>query len=295
MVTLGYEAWGEYGIPGRRFFVKGVDKRTHHVHTFQTGSFDIARHLYFRDYLITHPDDATAYADLKIKLAKKFSGNRKAYVENKQEHVKKLEEYVPGKGNLETMYMERYPRDIRWTGRLQKLLGDNFYVIEEGLNGRTTNIDSPIPPDRNGKTYLASCLYTHSPLDLVVLMLGGNDLKNIFHRTAEDIANGLADLIQLIQSTKYGSGMQSSPEILLIGYPQLSHDDGGRYFGDKDFYINGVARSKQFDFYFSLVAKKYQCHYFNMAPHIHMSDIDGIHLDEKAHEIFANLILIEVK
>ena|SRR3990167_9341001 len=203
--------------------------------------------------------------------------------------------YIPGKGNIETMYMERYPRDIRWTGRLQKLLGDDFYVIEEGLNGRTTNVDSPIPPDRNGKTYLASCLYTHSPLDLVILMLGGNDLKNIFHRSAKDIAKGLADLIQLIQSTKYGGDMQSSPKILLIGYPTFSNDEGGIYFGDKDLFDNGVARSKQFHTYFSEVAKKYQCHYFNMAPHVQLSDIDGIHLDEKAHEIFSDLISIEVK
>ncbi len=96
---------------------------------------------------------------------------------------------------------------------------DHFYVIEEGLNGRTTNVDFPIPPDRNGKNYLAPCLYTHSPLDLVITMLGGNDLKNIFHRTAEDIVTGAAELIQIIQSTKYGHDMQSPPEILLIGYP----------------------------------------------------------------------------
>lgn len=202
--------------------------------------------------------------------------------------------YVPGKGNLETMYMERYPRDIRWTGRLQKIVGNDFYIIEEGLNGRTTTVDSPIPPDRNGKNYLAPCLYTHSPLDLVILMLGGNDLKNIFNRSAEDIANGLADLIQIIQSTKYGANMQSPPKILLIGYPALSNDEGGKYFGDKDLLMNGVARSKQFNTYFSAVAKKYHCHYFNMAPYVHFSDIDGIHFDENGHAVFAEKIAPEI-
>lgn len=92
MAALGYEAWGEYNILGRRFFVKGIDKRTHHVHTFQTGDFHIERHIYFRDYLIAHPIDAKAYADLKIKLAKEFSNNRRAYVENKNDYVKALEE-----------------------------------------------------------------------------------------------------------------------------------------------------------------------------------------------------------
>ena len=92
MAKLGYEAWGEYGIAGRRFFVKGVDKRTHHIHTFQTNNFDITRHLYLRDYLIAHSLDAKAYADLKINLAQKFVNNRRAYLENKKEYVKALEE-----------------------------------------------------------------------------------------------------------------------------------------------------------------------------------------------------------
>lgn len=92
MAKLGYEAWGEYGIPGRRFFVKGEEKRTHHVHAFQTGSPEIARHLYFRDYLRTHPQEANEYADFKIKLAHQFANNRRAYVENKRTFVKRLEQ-----------------------------------------------------------------------------------------------------------------------------------------------------------------------------------------------------------
>ena len=91
MEKLGYEAWGEYHIPGRRFFVKGEDKRTHHVHTFQTGSAEIANHLYFRDYLKSHPDEAKEYADLKIKLAEQFSHDRRGYVQNKEDYVKALE------------------------------------------------------------------------------------------------------------------------------------------------------------------------------------------------------------
>lgn len=91
MEKLGYEAWGEYNIPGRRFFVKGKDKRTHHVHTFQVGSTEIARHLYFRDYLKSHPDEAKEYANLKIKLAQQFANDRRGYIQNKQDYVKVLE------------------------------------------------------------------------------------------------------------------------------------------------------------------------------------------------------------
>ena len=91
MIKLGYEAWGEYNIPGRRFFLKGKNKRTHHVHTFQTDSPDIARHLYFRDYLIAYPNEAKEYAHLKMKLANQFSHDRRAYVLGKEEFVKALE------------------------------------------------------------------------------------------------------------------------------------------------------------------------------------------------------------
>jgi len=92
MAELGYEAWGEYNIPGRRFFVKGKDKRTYHVHTFQADSADIARHLYFRDYLKSHPKEAKEYADFKIKLAQQFANDRRSYVLSKQDFVKTLEQ-----------------------------------------------------------------------------------------------------------------------------------------------------------------------------------------------------------
>lgn len=90
MEALGYEAWGEYQIPGRRFFVKGEEKRTHHVHTFESGHPEIEHHLIFRDYLKSHPNDAEDYVNLKIKLAHEFANNRRGYVKNKQDFVKAL-------------------------------------------------------------------------------------------------------------------------------------------------------------------------------------------------------------
>ena len=72
--------------------------------------------------------------------------------------------YIPGTGN-------RYPRQVRWTGVLQNLLGEKFHVIEEGLNGRTTVMDDPTRIAKNGLPYLRPCLDSHAPIDLVVLML----------------------------------------------------------------------------------------------------------------------------
>jgi len=93
----------------------------------------------------------------------------------------------------------RLPADQRWTGRLQALLGDRYAVIEEGLNGRTTDLDYPDRPGCNGLTYLEPCLQSHSPLDLVVLMLGSNDLKCRFGRSAGEIAAAHGRLLDAIE------------------------------------------------------------------------------------------------
>ena len=78
-------------------------------------------------------------------------------------------------------YPIRHAHDVRWTGVLARELGQEFHVIEEGQNGRTTVHEDPIVQHRNGRTYLPPCLESHKPIDLVVLMLGTNDLKAMFH------------------------------------------------------------------------------------------------------------------
>jgi lysophospholipase L1-like esterase len=81
--------------------------------------------------------------------------------------------------------------DQRWTGRLQGILGDGFEIIEEGLSGRTSDVDYDDRPGCNGRTYFVPCLQTHHPLDAVVVMRGTNDLKTCFDRAADQIADAL--------------------------------------------------------------------------------------------------------
>lgn len=91
--ALGYECRGEFGIPGRRFFAKGGDHRTHHIHIFeQSDKDDIRRHLAVRDYLRSHPDDAAEYAALKKELAEKFPYDNDGYCDGKDAFVKDLEQ-----------------------------------------------------------------------------------------------------------------------------------------------------------------------------------------------------------
>ena len=97
---------------------------------------------------------------------------------------------------------QRYTDEVRWSGVLQERLGAEFQVIVEGLPGRTTVWDDPIEPYRNGSAYLMPCLLSQAPLDVVVLLLGTNDLKQRFSATAQDIASGAGRLIGMIQQSE---------------------------------------------------------------------------------------------
>ena len=202
--------------------------------------------------------------------------------------------FVPGSPNYETFYKERYPRDVRWTGLLQHWLGDDYYVIEEGLNARTTNVDYKDFPGRNGKTYLLPCLYSHAPLDLVILCLGVNDLKVEFNRSADDIAAGLEELITIIQGTLYGADMQSAPNILLVNNTLLTNESFAGPNGELVF-AGAIEKARQLPQKLADLAEKKKCHFLDVTPHVAFSAIDGIHLDAAGNKKFAELILQEVK
>jgi len=90
--AIGYEAMGELGIPGRRYFRKGGENRTHQIHAFQYDDMqNIARHLAFRDYLRCHPDACSAYAALKSELAMRYPGDIGGYCNGKDDFIKRVE------------------------------------------------------------------------------------------------------------------------------------------------------------------------------------------------------------
>ena len=87
MRELGYTPKGEFGIPGRRYYRKGLHERTHHVHAFNAGSSDVQRHIAFRDYLIAHPLIAKEYADLKTRCADQCDNDSDRYCDCKNDFV----------------------------------------------------------------------------------------------------------------------------------------------------------------------------------------------------------------
>jgi len=92
MRRLGYEPRGEFGIPGRRYYPKGGDRRTHHVHAFTADDPHVFRHLAFRDYLRIHPESAAAYADVKRQAAAAHATDPDGYVAYKHAFVERIVE-----------------------------------------------------------------------------------------------------------------------------------------------------------------------------------------------------------
>lgn len=91
--ALGYDCHGEFGIPGRRFYSKGGDDRTHHIHIFEKNNETaVKRHLAVRDYLRSHPDTAGEYAELKKQLAARYPHDNDGYCDGKEEYMKELEQ-----------------------------------------------------------------------------------------------------------------------------------------------------------------------------------------------------------
>ena len=118
----------------------------------------------------------------------------------------------------------RYGRDIRWPAVLQKLLGNGYSVQEEGLGGRTTIYTAnPAMPFKNGMHMLEGCIKTHCPLDLIILMLGTNDLHQPKPLPEDRLCTGIITLIELIQShPEYGPQEKRVPDILLISPPFIT-------------------------------------------------------------------------
>ncbi len=168
---------------------------------------------------------------------------------------------------------------------MRQELGEGCYIIEEGLNGRTTVWDDPIEGYKNGKEYLTPCLETHKPIDLVILMLGTNDTKKRFSLSGYDIAAGIETLIKIIKQSGTGPGA-NAPNILLMAPPPL-----GKLTEYADMFEGGTVKSQEFGKHYKRVAEANGCDFLNTAQVIVSSDVDGVHFDLSEHKKLGQAIV----
>jgi lysophospholipase L1-like esterase len=175
----------------------------------------------------------------------------------------------------------RYLRQARWTGVLADQLGAGYTIIEEGLSGRTTTADDPTDPRFNGAAYLPSALATHLPLDLVIVMLGGNDTKAYFGRSAFDIAVGMSVLLGQIATSAGGVGTAyPAPKALVVCPPPLA-DVVDPWF--REMFNGAQAKGRELPPLYKSVADFVGAGFFDAGSVISTDGIDGIHFTEQTN------------
>ncbi len=180
---------------------------------------------------------------------------------------------------------QRYGNDERWTKILANLLGDKFEIIEEGLNSRTliSNDTRPGKEGKNGYEYLIPCLDTHDPIDLVVLMLGTNELKTTYNKSANDIGEMLEEyFVKTILSRK--SQLKDNYPKLLIVVPPIVNENQ-EYCKANNKYLGASQKSKELNDIYKDIAERYNC-YFLSNQGLETGS-DGVHLTKESHKKLA--------
>lgn len=184
----------------------------------------------------------------------------------------------------------RLAREVRWPGVMAAELGDGYDVIEEALNGRTTAWDDETGRFRNGRDYLLPCLWSHEPVDLVVVMLGTNDTKSRLGLEAPDIARGAALLVDLAKSSLAGPD-ETPPRVLLVCPPALGPTSALAE-------LWGFGRSREVSAelarFYRLVAEDARVAFLDAGEHASLDTADGVHLDAAGHRQLGRAIAAKV-
>ncbi len=177
----------------------------------------------------------------------------------------------------ENSVLQRFEAADRWPGVLRAALGADRVVIEEGLPGRTTVHDDPVEGmHKNGLRTLRACLESHVPLDLVVLMLGTNDLKTRFSVTPADIA---ASIERLLREILLCTGSFGPPPRLLLIAPTPIEEVGAL----GAILAGGAAKSRALAPLYRAVALRHGASFLDAGSVIRVSPVDGVHFDADQH------------
>lgn len=191
----------------------------------------------------------------------------------------------------------RYDEAERWTSLLAGYLNfaeHNVEVIEAGQPNRTLVHNSPFYGDKSGVSYLKPLLEQHQP-EVIILLLGTNDLKAKFDLSAREIALAAAQLIEQVQAFTHDPVIEKTSITLLLVSPPVIREVGAY----KQIYKAGSSKSKSLAFEYAKQAERLECHFFDANEVIISSELDGIHWGEDEHEKLAkrlsSILLVMLK
>ncbi len=185
--------------------------------------------------------------------------------------------------------IRRFDQGTRWPGQMAAALGPDWQVIEEGHPSRTTTHDDPVEGlHKNGLAMLPALLETHRPLDLVIVMLGTNDLKMRYHVPAIDIAISTEKLLQCVAASIAGPDL-APPRCLLVA-PVPIKEVGFL----AEMFAGGAARSRQLAPFFQTIAARHGADFLDAGTLARVDPTDGIHLTEAGHAALGTGIAAKV-
>ncbi|MEG1890929.1 MAG: GDSL-type esterase/lipase family protein [Clostridia bacterium] len=185
---------------------------------------------------------------------------------------------------------QRYDENTRWTCLLQKQLGADYHVIEEGLCGRTTIYDAPGIEYKNGSPYFLPCLLSHRPLDLVIIMLGSNDLKLVFENEYLGPEVGISRLAEIALGLCECGANHQPPKVLLLSPIGIQPPQGRKdYFAARGGQ-RCITMAEAFAPAYEKVAAQKGCFFLNGALHGQPDVADGLHLTKASHLSLATAV-----
>lgn len=185
---------------------------------------------------------------------------------------------------------ERFARDVRWPGVLQRQLGPAWYVVEEGLGGRTTIFDEPFKEGRNGRPYLAACLESHQPVDLLAIMLGTNDLKAIYGNTPQTIAQGMSTLVRLARRSETGHGGRAPALLVVAPAPLGPITASSELWG----FSEAIEASRELARLYQLIAEQEGAQFLDAGAVAEVDPADGVHLTAESHWALGSAVAARV-
>jgi len=170
----------------------------------------------------------------------------------------------------------RHRLEDRWPSVLQAALGTGAHVVAEGLNGRTTAFDDHLSgADRNGARLLPTLLESHAPLDLVIIMLGSNDMKPWVHGHPLPARQGMARLVDIVRGHPYPLDAPA-PDLLIVSPPPLTATANVEF---AEMFGHRLEASRELAAQYSSLAEEVGCGFFDAGSVAISSELDGVHLD----------------
>ena len=188
----------------------------------------------------------------------------------------------------------RLPEEVRWPGVLQRLLGPGCRVIEEAQSGRTIATEDPAEGEKNGLRYVIPCLESQSPVDLMIVMLGGNDVKRKFSYAAIDVAGEMQIFLEKVQAHNRFR-MEDRMKLLLIAPPPVGEKAEDPWLEDLFDFDRARKVSGELAGWYARLAEMYGCLYLDAGRIVTASAVDGVHLDPDSHERLAEAVYEKLK